>query len=82
MNFQRLSKRVEGKSQDPAKTGHHECSSSRLCAAAPVVASSSLEQVPRWLGWHLRSRPFVQDAHKESGVRTRKNKVTKTNFLD
>ena len=28
-------------------TGHHECSSSRLCAAAPVVASSSLEEVRR-----------------------------------
>jgi len=37
-------------SQGPAKTGHHECSSSKLCVAAPVVASSSLEEVLRWLG--------------------------------
>jgi len=36
--------------QDPAKTGRHECSLSRLCTAAPVVASSSLEEVQRWLG--------------------------------
>jgi len=36
--------------RDPAKTGHLECSSSRLCAAAPVVASNSLEEVQRWLG--------------------------------
>jgi len=27
---------------NPAKTGHRECSSSKLCAAAAVVASSSL----------------------------------------
>ena len=37
-------------SQDPAKTGHHECSSSKLCVAALVVASSSLEEIWRWLG--------------------------------
>ena len=36
--------------QEPAKTGHHECSSSKLCAAAPVVASSCLEEVRRWFG--------------------------------
>jgi len=29
---------------------HHECSSSKLCAAAPVVASSSLGEVQGWLG--------------------------------
>jgi len=28
-----------------AKTGHHECSSSTLCAAAPVVASISLGEI-------------------------------------
>jgi len=28
-------------SQDPAKTGHRECSSSKLCAAAPVVAANN-----------------------------------------
>ena len=53
------------RSQDSAKTGHLECSSSRLCAASVVVASSSLKEVRRWLGWHLHSHPFVQDA-KES----------------
>ena len=37
-------------SQDPAKTGHHD-SSSRLFATAPVVASSSLEEVRRWFLW-------------------------------
>ena len=36
-------------SQDPVKTGHHECSSSKFCAAAQVVTSSSLEEVRRWL---------------------------------
>ena len=51
--------------QDPAKTGHHECSSSRLCAAAPVVASSSLEEVRIWLGQHLRFHPFVQGAQRK-----------------
>jgi len=30
-------------SQDPAKTGRHECSSSKSCAAAPELASSFLE---------------------------------------
>jgi len=31
---------------------HHECSSSKLCTAAPVIASNSnsLEDVRRWLG--------------------------------
>ena len=37
--------------QDPAKTGHHVRSSSKLCTAALVVASNdSLEEVRRWLG--------------------------------
>jgi len=40
-------------SRDPAKTGHRECSSSGLCAAAPVVASSSLEEVRRRLGYSI-----------------------------
>ena len=36
--------------QEPAKTGYRERSSSKLCAAAPVVASSCLEEVRRWFG--------------------------------
>ena len=53
-----------GVSQDPAKTVYHECSLSRLCAAAPVVASSSLEEVRRWLGQHLR----IQDLEYQLAV--------------
>jgi len=34
-------------SQDPAKTGRHEFSSSKLCVAALMVASNSLEVVRR-----------------------------------
>ena len=32
--------------------------------AALVVASSSLVEVRRWLGWRLHSHPFVQVAEK------------------
>jgi len=33
------------------QSDRHECSSSKLCVAATVVACSSLEEVRRWLGW-------------------------------
>jgi len=45
-------------SQVPAKTGHHECSSSRLCTTTPVVVSSSLEEV--WKKWINISRRVAQ----------------------
>ena len=49
-----------------SKEGHHECSSSRLCAAAPVVASSSLEDVQRWLGYTGRHNADMTASAKQS----------------